>query len=756
MCLSLSATFRTANAWAAAVAAGLLFAIGLAAAPVATADTCDNATLRAQTNSTSLPECRAYEMVSPPYKAGFPARMSAVADTDDGIVSYRSTGAFADSPQGTLLTLSYQAKRTSSGWTTTALDPPSAIYETPNRPIQAESADLRQSVWLMSRRDVPGDPLGIWRRDPDGGFTRIGDATGPGLPAGPIPEEPLVADDLSHVVFQFGLAGGANVTALWEHIGTGNGLPRAVSVGNQGQPPPTDVCPRSISGDGRVIVFSLGCTQSLRARVAGSATVAVSASECTRTAGDVGGVCNPVAPVQYVGTADDGSRVFFTTTQQLVNGDIDQANDLYACEIPDGVPAPVGSANPCASLTQVSGTATNARVENVVAVSKDGSRVYFVAQGVLAGNLGVGDVGPATVGPFGEQPHNLYLWERDDAHPQGQTRFVSRLVDGSGGNDLGGAQMTPDGRYLLFATANPLVTAGPGADTDGAMDVYRYDADTPSIERVSTSVAGGGANNPFDASISQRPSMTDDGSTVIFSTAEALSETDTNGADDVYAWHDGHVSRISPNGVTVATGGKNYATITPSGRDIFFTTNDRVLDADGDTTTDIYTARIGGGFAPPPPPTACAGDGCQGLVSGAPGLAGPRSGPSAGDSDPGDAAATLSLRAVTAAQRRRLAATGKLALTVAANKAGRVSATARAKIGGRSVTVGTARRTMTRPGFVAVALKLSRKARSQLAAHGRLTVKVVVSHSKAARGRSVTLKLTKKARATKSSVGGRS
>jgi hypothetical protein len=141
-------------------------------------------------------------------------------------------------------------------------------------------------------------------------------------------------------------------------------------------------------------------------------------------------------------------------------------------------------------------------------------------------------------------------------------------------------------------------------------------------------------------------------------------------------------------------------------------------------------------------------------LSGAPGLAGSRSGLS-GDSDTRDAAVVLSLRAVTVAQRRRLAATGRLALTVKANKAGRVSATARAKIGGRSVTVASGRRTMTEPGSVAVTLKLSRNARSRLAVRGRLTVKVVVGHSKASRGRSVTLKLTR-ARATKSSVGGRS
>jgi hypothetical protein len=379
-------------------------------------------------------------------------------------------------------------------------------------------------------------------------------------------------------------------------------------------------------------------------------------------------------------------------------------------------------------------------VENVVAVSDDGSRVYFVAQGELASNVGVGDVGPAT----GPGAHNLYVWERDEAHPAGQTQFVARLPS----NDLmppqqpAAPQMTPAGRYLLFMTENGLVTG----DDDGAKDVYRYDASTGSIVRVSTSVAGGGGNAPEAASFGQQSSIASDGSTVVFDTAEALAQDDTNGVKDVYSWRDGKVSMIS------AAGGSAVG-ITPSGRDVFFMTKAPLLAADRDLIADIYNARVGGGFDLPRPPAPCSGDGCQGLLSGAPGLADPRSGLS-GDSDPSDAGAVLSLRAVTAAQRRRLAATGKLALTVKANTAGRVTATARARIGGRSVTVGSARRTMTTPGSVAVPLRLSRKARGQLAARGRLTVRVSVSHSKASRGRSVTLRLTG-ARASKSS-GGRS
>jgi hypothetical protein len=750
MPLSLPASFRTTvSAWAVAAAMGLLFAIGLATAPIAMADTCANAAVRVETNSSALPDCRGYEMVSSPYKEGFVATPSVFSD--DGIFAYGSAGSFAGNTQGTLLGMTYLASRSSVGWTTTAPGPPEAIFNSDLTGLAGWSADLRRSLWMMSRRDAPEETFGFWLRDPDGGFTRIGDADSA---VAPRPSLRLKSADLSHIVFNYATSGDGARTALREYVGTGNGgPPRLVSANNFGESTPSDTCPNGMSADGRVIVWTSGCfggdVPAVWARIGGAVTVAVSGSECTRTSVDPGGACNSLSPAEYAGAADDGSRVFFTTSQQLVNGDTDTTNDLYACDLPAGVPAPVGSANACASLTQVSGTATNARVENVIAVSDDGSRVYFVAQGVLAGNLGVGDVGADPGSIFVPEPHNLYVWERDGAHPAGQTRFVARLASNDLSQQRHPAQMTPDGRYLLFTTGNAVVTAGPGADTtDGAIDVYRYDADSGVMLRVSTSVTGDGGNDPaFTASIGRLSSMTSNGSTVVFETAEALSRDDTNGVTDVYSWRDGQVSLIS-------RGGGSAVGITPSGRDMFFATKAPVLAVDGDVIDDVYDARVGGGVSLPRIPPPCFGDGCQGLLSGAPGLAGPRSGLS-GDSDPDNVAATLSLRAVTAGQRRRLAATGKLALAVKANAAGRVSATARAKIRGRSVTVGSGRHTMTTPGSVAVTLKLSRRARGQLAARGRLTVKVVVSHSKATRGRSVTLKLTR-ARAKSSSVGGRS
>ena len=310
-------------------------------------------------------------------------------------------------------------------------------------------------------------------------------------------------------------------------------------------------------------------------------------------------------------------------------------------------------------------------VESVVGVSKDGSRVYFVAQGVLADNLGVDSANPG-LGDVGASTgaNNLYVWQRDSAHPAGTTRFVARL----GTNDmpregLTPAQMTPDGRYLLFFTANRLVAG----DTDNrAVDAYRYDVVSNTFVRVSKSVAGDGGNAAVDVALipggrtlvpGGSSLMSADGSTVIFDTTEALSLADTDGVADVYSWHDGQVSLIS-------AGGGNSIGITPSGRDIFFYTAKQLMGFDGDFNSDIYDARIGGGFVPVLS-APCTGNECRGPQSLAPSVPEPLSGGS-GDGGRVEVTPVFSLRSISAAQRKALARTGRVSLSVTANVPGTI------------------------------------------------------------------------------------
>jgi hypothetical protein len=727
-------------------------AIALPAAPAQAEDKCPNAELRVLNNSSGLPDCRAYEMVTPPYKQGF-APMK--PNYGDGAVAYYSVGSFSDNPYGGLGN-QYVARRSETGWSSIAMNPPGeqwVFYLSPEGTQSGLSADYRSVLWLMRPRSELGERDtdhperdGVYVRRPDGVFSLV--APNPGTT---IPRVFAVTPDLSHVV-----VGGDNVGApapnVYEVVG-GDQVLRPIGVDNTGAPLPGAVggiCPQGISVDGRVIFFgagsNFGCYRP-RARVGGTTTIEMSASQCTRGAGDPGGACNAEALVSPVGFASDGSRAFFTTTQQLVNGDIDATNDVYACDIPAGAIAAQLPLNTCPNLRQL--TTGSADVENVARVSKDGSHVYFVARGVLAANRGANDQ-TAVAGA-----HNLYVWETDAEHPEGHTTFLARITnlpDVALSNSE--TQTTPDGRYLIVGTSTPLVSSGPGADTDSANDVYRYDSETGEWLRLSTDSIGSGGNAEISALVGFRNALTTDGHTVVFTTAEALAPADSNSELDVYAWHEGQVSVISHDGGLSPDFGGDPG-ISASGSDIFFSTTRQVTAADSDTSFDVYTARVGGGFDLREP-VPCEGEGCKGSPSAPPGP-GLGAGGLGGRGDVKEPASSFSLRTISAAQRRALAQSGRVTVTVSASKPGLVSARVTTTIGGKPSNGATARQTLVQAGSVQLTLRLSQKARARLVSKRRLSVKVFVNHSKFALSRSATLKLTLAAKAKKavkrSSVG---
>jgi hypothetical protein len=555
-------------------------------------------------------------------------------------------------------------------------------------------------------------------------------------------------------------------------VGTGNDRPELVSVDNNG----TQIAPgcdafagsrtsayRAMSMDGRVIFWTARCNAGnpvppaqVWARINDTTTIAVSASQCTRASSDPGGVCDGPSDAVFEGADADGSRVYFTTAQQLVNGDTDETTDLYACDIPSGTPAPAGTANPCARLSEVSGAATDANVQGVMRVSDDGSRVYFVAQGILAANRGANDA-TAVAGD-----DNLYVWVKNAAHPTEQTTFVGKLNSDEAtlwGPEQGPgrmAQITDDGRYLVLSTHSALVSSGPSADTDAAADVYRYDADTGALVRLSASTSGLAGNDPnFDATLSPatypagnataraRNAMTADARMIVFRTSEALAPTDTNGTVDAYAWHDGEVSLISsgrPN-LDATLQPPTSAYITASGHDIYFSTTAKLTAADADTQLDFYDARVGGGFAFDQA-TPCSGESCHGASSSPPSPAATVSDGVIGQVDVPAVTPTFTLRPMSAADRKGLASSGRLTLRVTANTAATLTAKATATIARKSASIGSAHRSLAAPGTATLTLTLSKAARAQLTAAGKLTVKVVVTDSAVAVTRSATLKLT--------------
>jgi hypothetical protein len=421
----------------------------------------------------------------------------------------------------------------------------------------------------------------------------------------------------------------------------------------------------AVSVDGESVFFTTcidgnKSSGQLFVRLGGSKTIEVSrplAEKCEEV--PCGGAAKR-AGASFVGASEDGSRVFFMSRQPLMPGDTDVSNNLYLAGIDcaeDNPGCGVGERE-VVSLRRVSAgvSGESAEVQGVVRVAADGSRVYFVARGVL-GEGGNGEGGAPVKGA-----DNLYVYDsatdkvgfiadlcsgRESSGAVGDGRCPSltgsdaSLWDDSGGLGGGEAQANScplagagcePGRFLVFSTYAQL---GSG-DTDNARDVYRYDAATERLERVSVGEAGfdadgnggdGSDGEGSDATIlpghwggsvrnqyeMDNRAVSEDGSRIVFTSSEPLSEHATNGLENAYEWHAGDVSLVSTGSSDEAV---SDVVISASGSDVFFVTDQGLVAQDTDGQDDVYDARLGRGFpraAVPAEP--CEGEACYGPLT---------------------------------------------------------------------------------------------------------------------------------------------
>jgi hypothetical protein len=651
-----------------------------------------------------LPDCRAYEQVTPVAKNGasvdsvFAAAAPDIA-SDGSRVMYLSIQCFAEAASCTGERQGegepYASARTSGGWATTALAPPAALGAN-----TAELYGTEPGLAMFSIASPPGGQDDLFARQPDGSLQDIGPLTSPALgPHGPVAVagELMATADLTHVAwntlvelkwpFDPTISGG---NTAYEYVGLGNSQP--VLVGVSGGPGSTDLISKcstrvghsssvgtqgALSADGSTVFFTAAPCESgagvnsstpvpantVYARIDASRTVLISGRSpagCTTPACQGSQARNAF----FVAASEDGSKAFFTSPQQLTDGageDPVAQDGGESCYITTGANGCnlylYDFANPAGhELVDVSAGDTSGggpRVQGEMAVSPDGSHVYFVAQGVLAG-------APNGVGQTAQNgADNLYMYERDAAHPAGQTTFVATLSpsDSQEWQAEQGlrANVTPEGRFLVFTSHGRLTTDA--ANASGAAQVYRYDAQTGQLLRLSLGSNGfnengdGGAGDAtivFARNFTSRlgpmrtdPTMSDDGSYVFFQSPIALTPNalndvaiDSEGdlAQNLYEWHDGQVSLISDGhdrspdrtfSCPLASGAASSSVCLlgadRSGSNVFFTTSDSLVAQDTDTELDIYDARVGGGFPEASPVSVCQGEACQGAPGAQPG-----------------------------------------------------------------------------------------------------------------------------------------
>lgn len=634
----------------------------------APAPPCDNGGMP---GADHLPDCRAWEMVSPPEKGGadvIPTTYKTfAAEVGDG-ASFVTTGGFGEL-EGTSTDVQYTSRRDGGlgtrGWSTHSINPPNRalgllpLFFANISGFQTVSPDLSDGIYkswgpLTDAPNVAGVSNLYRLRDLDTGVSQaqLLSASATQLTPNPASDPGVTllqnsfagaSKDLSHVIFQspWQLIGdGSHVGEpgdLYEQV-EGMGVRRVgrvpVSPASQCDDLAGPTCEDAanaqagvpvrvglgssqyadgmISADGSRIVFTVP-SGVIYLREAGTRTYQLNASERS----------TPDAPAgaQAWAMSADGSRVFFTSSEALVDGDGDGgAADLYMYD----VSAPAGS-----RLTLVSaGGASTSSVTAVVGSSADGHYVYFTSDGQF-------------VPEEPEALHGLYLWHDNDLSYIGSfgdsnvakanTPFT--IWDTSGFAKA--SRVSPDGRHLLFMSSIDAGFAGrgghPGSDSGGRM-LQLYSAESGRLICIScsplsdaaiiafTDVQPGGSVSPLTQHLSH--ALSDDGRHVFFSTKAALVAEDTNGVTfDAYEYDTvtGNLHLISSG---TSSSDSYFMDASPDGSDAFFVTRERLVGWDVDDSYDLYDARVAGGFAEPVSvPAPCEGESCKTSPQPAPSVA---------------------------------------------------------------------------------------------------------------------------------------
>jgi Tol biopolymer transport system component len=174
-----------------------------------------------------------------------------------------------------------------------------------------------------------------------------------------------------------------------------------------------------------------------------------------------------------------------------------------------------------------------------------------------------------------------------------QTRTIERVNVNDGGHEADGSGFAPalsgDGRFVAFESTAPDLVPG---DTNTASDIFVYDRWTATVERVSVPGPGRQADGP-----SYHPALSADGRFVAYdSRASNLVPGDTNGRADVFVYD--RQTRTT-RWVSVSSSGRegNGDSLDPAlssdGRFVAFTSSaDNLVPADTNLAADVFVADL--------------------------------------------------------------------------------------------------------------------------------------------------------------------
>jgi len=371
-------------------------------------------------------------------------------------------------------------------------------------------------------------------------------------------------------------------------------------------------------------------------------------------------------PVEYIGATPDGSKVFFTTETRITK-------ETAAQEAEEEAAKKNGQASyPNMKLFMydtVTGKLTLAAFG--VKGGNDGNRKFFVISGD-------GSTVYYQTPPASDATEKLYRYETGRETGPGNPVFVAR--SGEPAHSAEPMYTTRNGEFLTFASSEVTDAEYPngeplGEPGAGYTELYRYDSADGRVRCVSCgegAPAKGVVYSEFGVVYDKGPfgladeipglvPMSEDGRRVFFETSAQLVRQDTNSTKhesakksgnlglDVYEWEGFGVGdgRGVVCGVVVGctfllssgegVGPEAFLGASKDGRDIFFTSAAQLLPQATPEFTNIYDARIDGGFPQPAAKPECTS--CQGVGSPPPLFSVPASVAFQGSGNPAAAAA---------------------------------------------------------------------------------------------------------------------
>lgn len=202
-------------------------------------------------------------------------------------------------------------------------------------------------------------------------------------------------------------------------------------------------------------------------------------------------------------------------------------------------------------------------------VSDDGRYVVFAS---LASNLVVGDT---------NNQGDIFVYDRE-------LNTIERVSVADGGTQGNGNAYDPsisaDGRYVAFASNSSNLVNG---NTNGVYDAFVYDRETDTIERVSVSSSGESNSNVL------APTLSADGQFVAFaSDASNLVSGDTNGVRDVFVYNrnTSTIERVSlASGGTQGDADSTHPSLSSDGRYVaFHSAASNLVSGDTNGLRDVF------------------------------------------------------------------------------------------------------------------------------------------------------------------------